>query len=224
MSRDLAAHKRQAGQQAAAAVEDGDVVGLGSGSTAATAISALGERVANGLDVVGVPTSAQAADLAREVGVPVRSLPDVPEITVAIDGADQVAGTVLLKGGGAAHTREKVIDTAANRFHVVVDRTKVVDEITDPIPVEILPDARPLVMSEITRLGGTPAIRRVSNGPLVTDNGNHVLDADFGTVSDPTAIAGKLASLPGVIEHGLFLDVADMVYIGGPDGVSVREV
>jgi ribose 5-phosphate isomerase A len=220
------AAKRNAGERAAEAVESGDTVGLGTGSTAAHAIRALGRRVDEGLDVVGVPTSFASRELAREVGVPLADLADVERVDVAIDGADQVADGDLVKGGGAAHAREKVVDAAADRFLVVVDPSKVADDLSHPIPVEVLPAARSAVARRLRDAGGDPALRRAErkDGPVVTDNGNLVFDADFGTVSDPASLARTLAAVPGVVEHGLFAGLADAVYVGRDDGVAVEEL
>jgi len=219
------AAKRAAGESAAEAVEDGMVVGLGTGSTAAHAIRAVGEAVDAGLDVTGVPTSFQSRELAREAGIP---LVDIEEVSVdlAIDGADQIAGGDLVKGGGAAHAREKIVDTAADRLLVVVDPTKEADRLDYPVPVEVLPAARTTVASAVEGLGGDPDLRRAErkDGPVVTDNGNLVLDCDFGGIDDPTALAAALAELPGVVEHGLFVGVADEVHLGTEDGVTVTEL
>ena len=212
------------GRAARAAVEqvpDGAVVGLGSGSTAAHGIRALGERIEEGANLVGVPTSYQAADVARSVGVPVRGLADVSGIDVAIDGADQVAGAALIKGGGGAQAREKVVDAAAERLLIVVDETKVSATLEMPIPIEILPDARPAVTDRLAGLGATPTIRQENDRPFVTDNGNHVIDADFGTIDRPASLATELAAIPGILEHGLFIDLADTVYVGNADGVDI---
>ncbi|RLM56612.1 ribose-5-phosphate isomerase RpiA [Halobellus sp. Atlit-31R] len=217
--------KRRAGERAAELVADGDVVGLGTGSTAAHAIRAIGRRVADGLDVRGVPTSFDARALAREAGVPVCSLDEVDRIDVAIDGADQLDGDLAaIKGGGAAHAREKVVDAAAERFAVVADPTKVVETLSRSIPVEVLPDARAAVERDVAALDGEPTLRRAErkDGPVVTDNGNVVLDCDFGAVTDPAALSTALSGVPGVVEHGLFVGLVDEVYVGTEDGVDVR--
>jgi ribose 5-phosphate isomerase A len=219
------AAKRRAGEHAAERVTDGDVVGLGTGSTAAHAIRALGRSVDDGLDVRGVATSYASRDLAREVGIPVVGLDSVEQVDVAIDGADRVDdGLALIKGGGAAHAREKVVDSAADRFVVVADPSKLTPELDRPIPVEVLPDARATVRRALRDLGGAPTLRTAErkDGPVVTDNGNLVLDTDFGTVADPGALATDLATIPGVVEHGLFVDLADEVHVGREDGVTVR--
>ncbi|MFB6160413.1 MAG: ribose-5-phosphate isomerase RpiA [Haloferacaceae archaeon] len=219
------AAKRRAGESAAALVADGTTVGLGTGSTAAHAIRTLGEAVDAGLDARGVPTSHQSRAVAREAGVPLVALADVEAVDVAIDGADQVVdgGAALVKGGGAAHAREKVIDAAADRFVVVVDESKLADALDHPVPVEVLPDARAAVARRVREAGGEPTLRAAErkDGPVVTDNGNLVLDCDFGAVADPAGLAGRLDAVPGVVEHGLFVDLADEVHVGSADGVRV---
>jgi ribose 5-phosphate isomerase A len=219
------AAKRRAGEHAADRVTDGDTVGLGTGSTAAHAIRALGRAVDDGLDVRGVATSYASRDLAREVGVPLVGLDSVERIDVAIDGADQVDDDLtLIKGGGAAHAREKVVDGAAARFVVVVDPSKEVSVLDRSVPVEVLPDARATVRRAIRALDGVPTLRAAErkDGPVVTDNGNLVLDCEFGAISDPAALASDLATIPGVVEHGLFVGMADEVHVGHEDGVTVR--
>ncbi|MFB6270593.1 MAG: ribose-5-phosphate isomerase RpiA [Halobacterium sp.] len=216
------AAKRRAGEAAADEVADGAVVGLGTGSTAAHAVRAIGER---DVDVEGVPTSFQSRQLAIEAGIPLTTLEEA-SVDVAIDGADQVAGADLVKGGGAAHAREKYVDASADRFVVVADPSKEVDVLDYPVPVEVLPDARTVVADAIEALGGDPVLRAAErkDGPVVTDKGNLVLDCDFGDVADPSDLAASLSTVPGVVEHGLFVGLADAVYVGNEDGVRVTEV
>jgi len=222
------AQKRRAGERAADAVSDGDVVGLGTGSTAAAAIRALGRRVDSGLDVRAIPTSYQSRMLAREVGIPLLTLEEAtPDL--AIDGADRIAipdhdgPPALIKGGGAAHAREKLVDAAAERFLVVADPTKLADRLDAAVPVEALPDAVPVVERRLSALGGDPTLRAAErkDGPVVTDNGNLVIDCAFGPIDDPDALAADLSALPGVLDHGLFVGLADAVYVGTDDGVDV---
>jgi ribose 5-phosphate isomerase A len=200
------------------------VVGLGTGSTAAAAIRELGRRVDAGLDIQGIPTSYSARQLAHEVGIPVTTL-EVATPDVAIDGADQVAGTDLIKGGGAAHAREKLIAVAADRLLVVVDETKRSADLDLPVPIEVLSDAVPVVAPRLETLDGEPTLRAAErkDGPVVTENGNFVIDCDFGTIGDPGALAAELASLSGVVEHGLFVDVADEIHVGTDDGTEIHE-
>jgi ribose 5-phosphate isomerase A len=218
------AAKRRAGESAADLVVDGMVVGLGTGSTAAHAIRAIGEAVDAGLDVAGIPTSYQSRRVALEEGIPLTSLDAVDGIDLAIDGADEVAGRTLLKGGGAAHAREKLVDQAADRFVVVVDPSKRAPALSRPVPVEVLPDARPVLERAIADLGGDPVLRAATakDGPVVTDNGNLVLDCSFGTIEDPASLAASLSALPGVVEHGLFVNLADEIHVGTADDVAVE--
>ena len=219
------AAKRRAGERAAEDVEDGFVVGLGTGSTTAHAIRAIGEAVAEGLEVTGVPTSYQSRQLAIEAGIPLTTLEEVDGLDLAIDGADQIADGDLIKGGGAAHAREKFVDAAADRFLVVADPSKLVDVLDRSVPVEVLPDARPVVADRVRDLGGEPDLRAAErkDGPVVTDNGNLVLDCAFGKIDDPASLARDLASIPGVVEHGLFVGMADVTYVGLEAGVDVHE-
>ncbi len=217
--------KRRAGERAAEAVEDGMVVGLGTGSTAAHAIRALGDAVDAGLDVRGVPTSFQSRQLAIEAGIPLVSLDEVDTVHLAVDGADQFAGGDLIKGGGAAHAREKIVDVTAERLVVVADPSKAAEQLDHPVPVEVLPAARPLVVRRVGARGGDPELRAAErkDGPVVTDNGNLVLDCDFGAIEDPAELAAWLSALPGVVEHGLFVGVADEILVGHEDGVDAKK-
>ncbi|RBI63105.1 ribose 5-phosphate isomerase A [halophilic archaeon] len=219
------AAKRNAGESAAEAVTDGMIVGLGTGSTAAHAIRALGRKVDAGLDIQGVTTSFQSRELAREAEIPLVELDEVVEIDVAIDGADQFSGPHLVKGGGAAHAREKVVDAAASRLLVVADPSKSAKQLDRPVPVEVLPAARRTVAADVRGLGGDPTLRDAErkDGPVVTDNGNLVLDCDFGRIGSPAELAEELSALPGVLEHGLFVGMADEVHVGSEDGVEVQE-
>jgi len=219
------AAKRAAGESAAEAVEDGMVVGLGTGSTTAHAIRAIGRQVDAGRDIVGVPTSFQSRELAREAGIPLAALDEV-SVDLAIDGADEVADGDLIKGGGAAHAREKIVDASADRFLVVADPTKTAETLSHPVPVEVLSAARTTVAESVRELGGEPTLRQAErkDGPVVTDNGNLVLDCAFGDIDDPGALGPDLASLPGVVEHGLFVGLADAVHVGREDGVTVEEL
>ncbi|ELZ31015.1 ribose-5-phosphate isomerase A [Halogeometricum pallidum JCM 14848] len=219
--------KRRAAERAADLVSSGETVGLGTGSTAAFAVRALGRAVEAGEleDVFGVATSFASRELAREAGVPLCSLDEVECIDVAIDGSDQVdADGNLIKGGGAAHAREKVVDAAAHRFVVVADPSKLAETLDRPVPLEVLPAARTLVSARVDELGGDPVLRTADrkDGPVVTDNGNFVLDCDFGAIDDPASLSADLSATPGVVEHGLFVGLADEAYVGTDDGVDAR--
>ncbi|TQQ81042.1 ribose-5-phosphate isomerase RpiA [Halonotius terrestris] len=218
------AQKRRAGEAAANAVESGMVVGLGTGSTAAHAIRALGEAVESGLDIVGVPTSFGARELAIDCEIPLVGLDEVDGIDLAIDGADQIVldSGNCIKGGGAAHSREKLVASAADDLHIVVDPTKTIDVLDHTVAVEVLPDAHTVVADAIDSLGGDATLRRASDkdGPVVTDNGNLVCDAEFGRIDEPASLATDLATIPGVVEHGLFVEYATAVSVGSDEGVS----
>lgn len=226
--------KAAVGAAAAALVTDGMRLGLGTGSTTAFAIEAIGRRVREeGLRVAGVPTSFAAERLARQHGVPLLSLDDLgldalapaaPALDLALDGADEVAPDLgLIKGRGAAHVREKVVAALAARFVVLADDSKLVERLgtTMPVPVEVLPMAEPAVARALRDLGATPELRmgQKKDGPVVTDQGLWILDARFdGGIADPAAVADAIDRLPGVLGHGLFLGMATSALVGYPDG------
>ena len=211
------------------AIQDGMVLGLGSGSTAALMIQGLGAKLAAGelRDIVGVTTSFQGEVLAAELGIPLRSLNAVERIDLAIDGADEVdPAFLLIKGGGACHVQEKLVAARAERFIVVVDATKLVDRLNLGflLPVEVLPGAWRQVQARLASLGGAAELRMATRkaGPVVTDQGNLVLDVRFGEgIADPRALEQTINNIPGVLENGLFVDLADEVLVGEvTDGVA----
>lgn len=211
--------KKAVGESAANLVRDKMVVGLGTGSTTAFAIESLGHRVKQGLDIRGVPTSYQSQMLAIEHDIPLTSLAQDPVVDIAIDGADQVdANLFVIKGGGGAHTNEKIIAASAKRFVVLVDLTKVVEVMGHYVPLEVMPQALELVKCQVRELKGKPVLRMAvhKDGPVITDNGNFVVDADFGMINDPEQLARELSNCTGVVEHGIFLN-ANEVYVGRPD-------
>ena len=215
--------KEAAGRAAAKLVRDGDIVGLGTGSTAYFAVVALGERVKAGLKIIGIPTSVRTADLARAVGIPLTTLDDHPAIDITIDGADEVDPKLnLIKGGGGALTREKVIATASKKMVVVADSGKIVRVLGKfPLPVEVIAFARTVVERKIVALGGLPKLRLKPDGsPYLTDNGNQILDCSFGKIDDPPALARELNGTPGVVEHGLFIGLAKLAIVGRGDSVE----
>ena len=217
------AEKEAAGRAAAKLVQDGNVVGLGTGSTAYFAVIALGERVKAGLKIIGIPTSVATADLARAVGIPLTTLDEHPEIDITIDGADEVDPKLnLIKGGGGALLREKVVATASKKMVVVADSSKVVAALGKfPLPVEVIAFARTVIEKKITALGGSPKLRlRPDGSPYLTDNGNEILDCSFGKIADPAALARALSEMPGVVEHGLFIGVAKLALVGRGDSVQ----
>jgi ribose 5-phosphate isomerase A len=210
------AAKRATGEAAAELVRNGMVVGLGTGSTVAWTIKRLGERVREeDLDFYGVPTSFQAEQLAIESNIRLTSLNQHPVLDLAIDGADQVDRELMvIKGGGAAHAREKVVSCSARWFVIVADQSKYVERLTWPVPVEVIPIAFRLAGRRLDELGGKPVLRQGlrKDGPVITDNGNFVMDVDFGTIEDPKSLAAKISLIPGVVEHGIF-DNLDELYL-----------
>jgi ribose 5-phosphate isomerase A len=204
--------KRIAGCHAADMVEDGMVVGLGTGSTVFFAMERLGERIAHGIRITGVPTSYQAAIRARQYGIPLTGLDEHPEIDLAIDGADQVDPRFnLIKGRGAALLREKCVADASRRLIIVVDPTKIAERLDAHVPVEVLPFACTPVFRRLAALGSNPVLREgvKKDGPVVTDNGNFILDCDFGAIEDPAGLEQKISGIPGVLGCGLFTAFAE---------------
>ena len=215
--------KERAALEAVKMIRDGAIVGLGTGSTAALAIADLGRRVREeGLEIIGIPTSYQSAMIARENGIVTRSLDDVPKIDIAIDGADEVDPKKnLIKGGGGAHAREKVVDGLADLFVVVVDDSKLVKHLGEkcPVPVEVLPFAVNPVMKKLQAMGGNPVLRMgvKKDGPVITDQGNMVIDVRLPEIKDPKALELELNNIPGVVENGLFVGLAHLVLVGTTD-------
>ena len=211
--------------------ESGWVVGLGTGSTAAYAIAELGRRIREeGATFRGIPTSHTAEFLARQHGIPILTLLDTDRIDLAIDGADEVDGHKnLIKGSGGAHTREKIVDSFAEIFVVVVDDSKLVSRLggTMPVPLEVLPLAVPAVTRRIQQMSGSVELRVASGGrghygPIITDQGNMILDATFPAIRNPKELESKLNILPGVVENGLFPEMAHLVLVGSSHDGSVK--
>src|SRR5579883_524785 len=198
-------------------IENGMTVGLGSGTTAAMFLRLLGERVRSGLKIKGVPTSESTAQLARELGILLVSLDDQPHPDIDIDGADEATESMcLIKGGGGALLREKIVAFASRRFVAIIDSSKLVKKLGKfPLPVEIVPFARSLVADAVVDLGGKPVLRQANDGTaFLTDQGNWILDCSFGAIEDPSSLASKLADIPGIVEHGLFIGLADQIIVG----------
>jgi ribose 5-phosphate isomerase A len=213
--------KQEVGKAAAALVKSGTVVGLGTGSTTAYAIQYIGVRLKSGdlKDIVGIPTSFQAEVLAKQYGISLTTLDAVDRIDIAIDGADEVDPQKnLIKGGGAAHTREKIVDYLAEQFIVVVDGGKLVDRLGSvfAVPVEVIPMAISPVMRAVEKLSGKPELRMgvKKAGPVITDQGNMVVDVKFDAIDNPAELEKTLNNIPGVIENGLFVNCTDLVLIG----------
>jgi ribose 5-phosphate isomerase A len=219
--------KRKAALEAVKHVCEGFAVGLGSGSTVAYAFKEIGKRIKNeGLQIYGVPTSYQAFMLATKYGIPTTTLDEHPKLDLAIDGADQIDKKInLIKGMGGALLREKIVATAAKQLVIVADESKIANSLgkNQQVPIEVLPFASATVVSKIREMKGKPFLREGKDkvGPVITDNGNFIIDVDFGSIENPKELERKLKSIPGIIETGLFIDMADTAYIGTPTTVKM---
>lgn len=217
--------KRLAGEAAVELVESGMVVGIGTGSTAAYMIQALARRIQTGLHIIGaVPTSEATEQLARSLGIPLTDLNAHPELDLAIDGADEIDGHLnLIKGGGGALLREKIVASASHRFIVIADVTKQVMQLglRAVLPVETIPFAVTPVSRRLQALGASVQIRQRSNQVFITDNGNMILDCSFPNgIADPVDLQARIRRIVGVVETGLFLNMTERAIIGGPEGIK----
>jgi ribose 5-phosphate isomerase A len=207
-------------------VKDGQVVGLGSGSTATYFIKLLGEQVKNGLRIQGIPTSEKSRDLALSLGIPLTTLNECQEIAVTVDGADEVDPRLrLIKGGGGALLREKIVASATKQMVVVADASKQVAKLGKfPLPVEVIKFAEALVAKRIASLGADVRLRKGPDGqPYRTDENNYILDCHFGQIEDADRLARQLSAMPGVVEHGLFIGMASVVlFARGNEIVELR--
>jgi ribose 5-phosphate isomerase A len=228
---DAAEGKRRAAAAALAEVQAGMRLGIGTGSTAEAFIHLLAVRVRDeGLRVVGVPTSERTAALCRDLGVPLTTLDELPELDLTIDGADEIDGALrLVKGGGGALLREKIVAASSARMIVIADGSKTVEALgAFPLPIEINPfgavATRLQIEKAASRLGlnGPLALRMRDDRPFVTDGGHHILDASFGRIPDPEALSASLHAVPGVVEHGLFIGMATAAVIARGEDIEVR--
>ena len=204
-------------------VRDGMTLGLGTGSTAAYVVRFLGNKVHAGLKIRGIPTSVHTGELAASLGIPLTTLEECQEIDVDVDGADEFDPQLhLIKGGGGALLREKIIASASRQVVIIADSSKQVAVLGEfPLPVEVIPFAQPLVAKRITALGATVKLRQDTKGnPFITDEGHHILDCSFGQIPDPPTLARKLSDMPGVVEHGLFIDLATVVLCAKGENVT----
>ena len=215
--------KELAAQRSLEFVEDGMVVGLGSGTTATHFIKLLGERVKQGLRVRGIASSKASEALAESLSIPITDFHECPVIDVAIDGADEITHQLqLIKGGGGALLREKIVASASRRFIIVADSSKIVNRLGKfPLPVEVIPMASPLVARRLQQLGMAPTVRKTATGEdYITDEGNLILDCACGQIDDPHKVAASITEIVGVVEHGLFLDMAERALIAGDSEVT----
>jgi ribose 5-phosphate isomerase A len=216
--------KRKAAEEAVSFVRSGTIVGLGTGSTVQFALEAIARRIkSDGLKIHGIPTSTRTETEAKRLGIPLTTLEDHPLVDLTIDGADEIDPQLnLIKGGGGALVREKVIATSSSDVLIIADDAKLVVRLgtTFPVPVEILPFARPLVERGLKALGSLPKLRTQANGSnYVTDNGNWILDARFARLDDPARMEREITLLAGVVDCGIFTGLADLALIGTADGV-----
>lgn len=216
--------KLAAAETAVAQITDGMIVGLGTGSTAKHAVDVIGRRVAQGLRVIGIPTSERTAEQARGLKIPLASFADYAKLDIAIDGADEVElGPLnLVKGLGGALLREKIVAGAAARFIVIVDESKLVKQLGThaPLPVEVVPFGWEVTARKLRELGGDPKMRMNADKPYITDGGHYILDTSFGPIQNAAKLQQQLDGVVGVVEHGLFVGMTSQVIIGTPKGTQ----
>ena len=222
----VAIEKLNAAREAVKLVKDGMIIGIGSGSTVEIFLNELGKRIKNeGIEVFGVPSSYQSHLVAIRNGIKIVDLFQYPELDLCIDGADQIDKNLnCIKGGGGALTREKIIASASKKFIIIADESKLVDKLNMPIPVEVLPFAYGFVAKAIKELGGECLIREGKGklGPIISDNGNFIVDCSFGVIDKPRELEIQLNNIPGVIENGIFCsDMIDNVIIGSKNGFRI---
>jgi ribose 5-phosphate isomerase A len=226
MTDDLDRWKQDAAESAAAQVSNGMIVGLGSGSTAAFAVRALGRRIRGGLRITGIPTSERTAAQARALEIPLSTLAEHSQIDVTIDGADELeAGSLnLIKGRGGALLREKIVASVSQRLVIVVDQTKMVERLgaRESVPVEVIPFGWQVAALRLRDLGANPLLRKETGGdPFKSDGGHYILDCVFGPIASADSLAQELDHVVGVVEHGLFIGMTSEIHVGGPGGVRV---
>jgi ribose 5-phosphate isomerase A len=216
--------KEKAAESASSLISDGMVVGLGTGSTAEIVIREIGTRIkTEEFEILGVPTSLRTEMMAIECGIPITTLSEHPSLDICIDGADQVDSELnLIKGGWGSHTREKIVSYAAKKLVICVEEEKIMEQLTKPVPLEVLPYAVKIVERQVKKLGGKPALRSegTRGGYSVTEHGNLVIDADFGVIHNPKGMSAALSSVVGSLEHGIFTNAAE-VHVGNEKGVRV---
>lgn len=208
-------NKHIAAEEAVNYVKNGMTVGLGSGSTVNLMLHALGKRVKEGLQIRGIPSSIKTEKLAKELGIPLVDFSVTTQIDLAIDGADEIDESLnLIKGGGGSLVREKVVDACANELIIIADSSKLVSRLGSfPLPIEVLPFGFEVTAENIKKIGGIPKVRKKDHEIFISDNGNYILDCSFGTIEDPVHLHKTLIQMIGVVETGIFADMADKVII-----------
>jgi len=218
--------KRIAAQKAVEFVENDMIVGLGTGSTVKYALKNLGERVQEGLSIKGIPTSNETKKIAMKYNIPIVSLSEYPEIDITIDGADEVDSNLnLIKGGGGALTREKMIAYHSKMVIIITDDSKVVKSlgIDFPLPIEVVKFEWQATKRAIEKIGCNVELRKIFDDPFITDNGNYILDCEFERINDPEQLEQDINMIPGVVENGLFIGVATKVIVGSKKGIMTLE-
>jgi len=218
--------KRIAAEKAVELIEDGMIIGLGTGSTVKYALKKIGERVAKGLDIKGIPTSNQTKKLAMEYQIPLTTLDEHDEIDLTIDGADEIDSDLnLIKGGGGALTREKIIAYHSKKVLIIADDSKVVKSlgIDFPLPVEVVKYAWQATKKSLEKFECECALRKIFDDPFITDNGNYIIDCEFNRISEPEQLEQELNMIPGVVENGLFIGLADKAIVGSTQGIMTLE-
>lgn len=223
MGKDLEKEKQLAAQEAVKLVRDNQVVGLGTGSTAKYVIHDIGELVKNGLTIRAVPTSDATRRLAESFNIPIIDINTVDAIDITIDGADEfTTDLMLIKGGGGALLREKIVASLTKEEIIIADSTKKVEWLGKfKLPIEIIPFASNYVLRQLTLLKGIGTVRMKEGKPFITDEGNYIIDTDFGLIKNPAQIANTLKSIAGVVEHGLFIKLTSKVIMGNNDSVEI---
>lgn len=220
MSDQLINTKKIAAEKAVEYVKTGMSIGLGTGSTAYWAIQSIAERVKHGLQVKAIATSAQSEFLAKECGIQIFSFADIVQLDITIDGADEIDGNLnLVKGGGGALLREKIVASATKLYIIIADEKKLVSRLgAFPLPVEVVQFGYEISVKQLQKLGCIPNLRLLDDKPFVTDNGNYTFDCEFKSIQQPNLLHQKINAIPGVVDNGLFLDMADIVILGSSDG------
>lgn len=215
--------KERAAVSGVSRIRDGQVVGLGTGSTAQFALREIARRIREeDLEIIGIPTSIATEKTAMELGIPLSTLQEHEAIDIDIDGADQVSEKFdLIKGGGGAHFREKLVALASKRFVVIVDEGKMVKKLDMPVPVEVLPFSWKQTGMRLAKIGGKSILRLRDGKPAVTDNGNYILEADFGVIGEPKRLENEVNAVAGVLENGIFANMSCEVHVGSEKGVRV---
>ena len=218
--------KKMAGEKAVEYVEDGMILGLGAGSTVEYTLRKLGELVKDGLKIKGIPTSMHTRKIAKECNIPLTTLEENPEIDLTIDGADEVDSELnLIKGGGGALTREKIIAYHSKKEIIVIDETKIVKALGTavPLPVEVVKYGWTSTKKALEELGCTAELRKIINDPYLTDNSNYILDCGFERIEEPEQIEKDINNIPGVVENGLFIGLVDEIIVGSKQGIVTLE-